>query len=78
MTAQKDNTELNPGSGSRVELTVNRTAINEGGPCNCVIVNRDDDESQREWIKRIMCMHHWMQTDYYRAKIAKSASSSKR
>lgn len=37
--------------------------------CTCVIVNRENGESQREWFKRWMCMHHWIQTDYYQAKL---------
>jgi hypothetical protein len=37
--------------------------------CECVVKNRLPEESQREWFKRWMCMHHWMQTDYYRAKL---------
>jgi hypothetical protein len=37
--------------------------------CFCVVLNRDAGETQRNWFKRWMCMHHWMQTDYYRAKI---------
>jgi len=37
--------------------------------CNCVVKNRELDEEQREWFKRWMCMYHWMQTDYYRAKL---------
>jgi hypothetical protein len=36
--------------------------------CECKIVDRDLDESERDWLKRCMCMFHWMQTDYYRAK----------
>jgi len=34
--------------------------------CTCVIQNREEHESERDWLKRIMCLHHWMQTDYYR------------
>lgn len=41
----------------------------EQGPCDCVIKNRNEDESQREWFKRWMCMYHWMQTDYYQDKL---------
>lgn len=37
--------------------------------CECVIVNRKEEESQRDWIKRCMCMHHWMQTEYYQRKL---------
>lgn len=39
--------------------------------CECVVKNRNENESQRDWLKRVMCMHHWMQTDYYRDKLAK-------
>lgn len=37
--------------------------------CECVVVNREEEEQQRDWLKRCMCMHHWTQTDYYRAKL---------
>jgi hypothetical protein len=37
--------------------------------CTCVIRTRGRDESQREWLKRWMCMYHWMQTDYYQIKL---------
>lgn len=37
--------------------------------CGCKVVDRNEDESQREWFKRFMCMFHWMQTDYYRNKL---------
>lgn len=37
--------------------------------CNCVVKNREPNETQREWFKRWMCMFHWMQTDYYQAKL---------
>lgn len=40
------------------------------GPCQCVVKNREEGESQREWFKRWMCMFHWMQTDYYQNKLA--------
>lgn len=43
--------------------------------CNCVVKNRKEDESQREWFKRWMCMYHWMQTDYYLAKLKKHANN---
>lgn len=36
--------------------------------CECVVQNREEGESQRDWLKRWMCMHHWMQTNYYRNK----------
>lgn len=36
--------------------------------CTCVVKNRIEDETEREWFKRWMCMFHWMQTDYYRSK----------
>lgn len=36
--------------------------------CTCVVKNREVGESQHDWLKRIMCMHHWMQTDYYKNK----------
>ncbi len=38
-------------------------------PCDCIGKDRADNETQRDWMKRVMCMFHWMQTDYYRAKI---------
>lgn len=41
------------------------------GPCECVILNRREGEQEREWFKRIFCMYHWMQTDYYRNKLNK-------
>lgn len=37
--------------------------------CQCVVKNREEGESMREWLKRCMCMHHWMQTDYYQNKL---------
>lgn len=37
--------------------------------CTCVIKNREENESERDWFKRWMCMHHWVQTDYYREKL---------
>jgi hypothetical protein len=37
--------------------------------CTCVVKNRLNGESQRTWIKRWMCMWHWMETDYYRNKL---------
>jgi len=40
-------------------------------PCTCVIKNRLEEESQRDWLKRWMCMYHWVQTDYYKEKLAK-------
>lgn len=46
--------------------------------CECVIVNRDEDESQREWLKRCMCMHHWTQTDYYRDKLVREPNGTLR
>lgn len=39
------------------------------GPCECVIKNREEGEDMREWLKRCMCMFHWMQTDYYQSKV---------
>ena len=38
-------------------------------PCHCVVKNRVKGETQREWFKRWMCMFHWIQTDYYQAKL---------
>jgi hypothetical protein len=37
--------------------------------CECVVLNREEGESQREWFKRWMCMFHWMQTEYYQNKL---------
>lgn len=37
--------------------------------CGCEVVDREEEESEREWFKRWMCMFHWMQTDYYRDKL---------
>ena len=39
--------------------------------CDCVMKNRQEGESMREWFKRWMCMYHWMQTDYYQKKLDK-------
>lgn len=36
--------------------------------CMCQNLDREENENQREWMKRIMCMFHWMQTDYYKGK----------
>ena len=44
------------------------TNIQAPGECQCVVKNREEGESEREWFKRWMCMHHWMQTDYYQLK----------
>jgi len=38
--------------------------------CDCSPKDRLDGESERDWLKRRMCMYHWMQTDYYRGKQA--------
>jgi hypothetical protein len=43
--------------------------------CDCVIRNRKEDETQREWLKRVMCMNHWMQTDYYQRKLPEEKRS---
>lgn len=37
--------------------------------CDCVVKNRRDGETEREWLKRWMCMWHWMETDYYQSKL---------
>ena len=37
--------------------------------CECVIKNREPNKSMRDWLKRIMCMHQWMQTDFYQEKL---------
>jgi len=39
------------------------------GECKCNFRDREPDESMREWIKDCMCMYHWMETDYYQAKL---------
>ena len=39
--------------------------------CKCKGIDRNENETQREWMKRFMCQYHWMQTDYYRRKIHK-------
>lgn len=36
--------------------------------CECVVKNREQGETQREWFKRWMCQWHWMETDYYQNK----------
>jgi hypothetical protein len=38
-------------------------------PCACVMKNREHMETQREWLQRCMCMHHWSETDYYQSKL---------
>lgn len=45
-------------------------------PCICVFDDRKHEESEREWLKRCMCMNHWMQTDYYRNKYANPNSQA--
>jgi hypothetical protein len=47
------------------------------GHCECVVKNREPGEEQREWLKRWMCMFHWMQTDYYLAKLMKEGHDAK-
>jgi hypothetical protein len=37
--------------------------------CNCEVIYRGENEPEREWFKRYMCMFHWMQTDYYLNKL---------
>lgn len=37
--------------------------------CECEIKDRKEDEPQRDWLKRCMCQFHWMQTDFYKAKL---------
>jgi hypothetical protein len=37
--------------------------------CKCWIRDREPNETMREWLKDCMCMQHWMQTDYYQAKL---------
>jgi hypothetical protein len=39
--------------------------------CECECHDRKEEESQRDWLKRNMVMRHWMQTDYYQAKLEK-------
>ena len=39
--------------------------------CKCEIRDREEHEEQRDWLKRCMCMEHWMQTDYYKKKLEK-------
>ena len=41
----------------------------EPDECICKLVNRNQGESQRDWLKRCMCMEHWMQTEYYQVKL---------
>ena len=43
--------------------------------CKCVVKNRIEGEPEREWLKRWMCMYHWMQTDYYRRKFDEDSDS---
>jgi hypothetical protein len=45
--------------------------------CDCIVLDRRKDESQREWLKRWMCMFHWMQTDYYLVKLIKEKHNAK-
>ena len=44
------------------------TDIQKVDGCQCDIKDRLENESEREWFKRWMCMYHWAQTDYYRTK----------
>lgn len=37
--------------------------------CACEIKDREINETQHEWLKRCMCMEHWMETDYYQNKL---------
>lgn len=43
--------------------------------CLCRPTDRESGEDEREWFKRFMCMHHWMQTNYYRAKLNRHEDS---
>lgn len=61
---------MNQTMGHSIGCHCKLCGINE--VCNCVVSSRREDESQREWFKRWMCMFHWMQTDYYRAKLEKT------
>jgi len=42
--------------------------------CICAFTDRIKRESERDWLKRCMCQAHWMQTNYYRAKLTKRKS----
>jgi hypothetical protein len=37
--------------------------------CVCNVQDRKLGERQRDWLKRCLCMRHWMETDYYQAKL---------
>jgi len=50
-------------------MTLTPKELKELENCECIILDRFPREEQREWLKRCMCMFHWMQTDYYRAKL---------
>lgn len=50
-------------------MVMNHLGTIRGGKCECVVKNREESESQREWMKGWMCMFHWMQTDYYQNKL---------
>jgi len=36
--------------------------------CACTVRPRRENESERDWIKDISCMYHWMESKYYAGK----------
>lgn len=40
-----------------------------GNGCDCKLLDRNEGEEMRDWLKRCMCMFHWKQTDYYKDKV---------
>jgi len=36
--------------------------------CCCSVRPRRENESERDWIKDISCMYHWMESKYYAGK----------
>lgn len=50
-------------------MTITQSELKELDTCKCKLRDRNEGETQRNWIKDCMCMFHWMQTDYYRSKL---------
>lgn len=47
--------------------------------CMCSYRARRSGEDQRDWLKDISCMYHWMKSKYYKQKIQnKKASEASR